>query len=155
MMIPFREYARRWLRWENGRENTGHQQLLLIINPWVIPFNCYLLRFPEGSQIPPHRDTVRSGRHFRLNIIVKRSPSGGEFVCANPILHTRRLNFFRSDSSTHSVTPVVGGTRYVISIGWLLPPERKRRKKSTLNRSHKSVELGSGRDVVKHSHHDL
>jgi hypothetical protein len=121
-MIEFRKYWRHWLRWEYGRQNTGFAQLLLFINPFLIPFNCYLLRFPEGSHIPPHRDPVKSGRHFRLNIIVKLSPSGGEFVCADPIFQTRRLKLFRSDVSTHSVTRVLGGSRYVISIGWILPP---------------------------------
>jgi hypothetical protein len=52
----------------------------LAINPIVIPFDCYLLRFPEGTQIPPHRDPIPSGRHYRLNIIVRRSPAFGEFV---------------------------------------------------------------------------
>ena len=132
-MIEFRKYLHQWLRWKKGRENTGYEQLLLFINPFVIPFNCWLLRFPEGSHLPPHRDTLRSGRHFRLNIIVKRSPSGGEFVCADPIFQTRRLKFFRSDTSTHSVTRVVGGSRYVISIGWILPKSRRGRKKSRLS----------------------
>jgi hypothetical protein len=81
-MNRLREYGRRWLWWEKGRQNTGYDKLLWAINPFIIPFDCYLLRVPEGTQIPPHRDPVTAGRHYRLNIIVKRSPSGGEFVCA-------------------------------------------------------------------------
>jgi hypothetical protein len=115
-----REYLRLWLRWQKGRQNSGYDKLLLAAIPFPIPFDCYLLRFPEGSQIPPHRDPVQAGRHYRLNIVVKRSPRGGEFVCAAPIMETRRLKFFRSDICTHSVTKVEGGTRYVLSIGWLL-----------------------------------
>ena len=119
-MNELRQYWLRWLKWEKGRQNTGYDKLLLMANPFVIPFDCYLLRFPEGSEIPPHRDPVKSGRHYRLNIILKRSPGGGEFVCGDPIFQTRRIKFFRSDLSTHSVTRVVGGPRYVLSVGWIL-----------------------------------
>ena len=120
-MSQFRDYWRRWLRWEAGRQNTGYDKLLLVANPFLIPFDCYLLRFPEGTQIPPHRDPVKSGRHFRLNLIVKRSRSGGEFVCTDPIFETHRVKFFPSDLCIHSVTRVVGGSRYVLSIGSVLP----------------------------------
>jgi hypothetical protein len=120
-MNQFRDYWRRWLHWEAGRQNTGYDKLLLAANPFLIQFDCYLLRFPEGTQIPPHRDPVKSGRHYRLNLIVKRSRAGGEFVCTDPIFETRRVKFFRSDLCTHSVTRVVGGSRYVLSIGWVLP----------------------------------
>ncbi len=119
-MSRFRQYWRRWLRWEKGRQNTGYDKLLLAANPFLIPFDCYLLRFPDGTEIPPHRDPVTGGRHYRLNIVVKRSRSGGEFVCSDPIFETRRIKLFRSDVSTHSVTKVQGGSRYVISLGWVL-----------------------------------
>jgi hypothetical protein len=119
-MGPLRDYARRWLRWEKGRQNTGYDKLLIAVNPFVIPFDCYLLRFPDGTEIPPHRDPIRAGRHYRINIILKRTPSGGEFICAHPIFQSSRINVFRSDTSTHSVSRVVGGTRYVLSIGWVL-----------------------------------
>jgi len=120
-MTDVRYYWSRWLRWERGRQNTGYDKLLLAVNPFLIPFDCYLLRFPAGSEIPPHRDPVKSGRHYRLNIVVKRSPAGGEFVCAAPLFQTRRVKLFRSDISTHSVTRVLGRARYVLSIGWILP----------------------------------
>ena len=32
--------------WEKGRQNTGYDKLLLLVNPLVIPFDCYLLRLP-------------------------------------------------------------------------------------------------------------
>lgn len=127
-MSKLREYAKRWLRWEHGRQGTGYDKLLLAVNPLVIPFDCYLLRYPVGSSIPPHRDPAPAGRrHFRLNIVVKPSPGGGEFVCERAIIDTERVKLFRSDLSTHSVTRVEGGPRYVLSIGWLLPQRRMRR----------------------------
>jgi hypothetical protein len=77
-------------------------------------------RYPEGSAIPSHTDPVRTGRHYRLNIVVKASPSGGEFLCATPIWESRRIKFFRPDACEHSVTRVEGGSRYVLSLGWVL-----------------------------------
>lgn len=118
-MPKFRDYLRRWLRWERGRQGSGYDKLLLAANTFLIPFDLYLLRFPVGTYIPPHRDPVATGRHYRLNVILKRSPAGGEFVCDSPIYQSARLNLFRSDICTHSVTRVEGGSRYVLSLGWL------------------------------------
>ena len=115
-----RDYWDKWLRWQRGRQGTGYDKCLLVASPFPVPFDCYLLRFPEGTAIPPHRDPVDGARHFRLNVVVKRAPSGGEFICADPILDWGRLKFFRSDLSVHSVTQVVGGSRYVLSVGWAL-----------------------------------
>jgi hypothetical protein len=63
---------------------------------------------------------VTGKRHFRLNLILKRPKAGGEFVCVDPIFETRRIKLFRSDLSVHSVTRVQGGSRYVLSLGWVL-----------------------------------
>ena len=114
-----RQYLSKWLRWERGRQRSGYDKMLLLASPFPLPFDCYLLRFPEGSEIPPHRDPVKSGRHFRLNIVLTRPAAGGEFVCDNPIIDRPRIKYFRSDACTHSVTRVVGGSRYVLSIGWV------------------------------------
>lgn len=60
-----------------GRQQSGYDKMLLIYNKLGIEFDVYLLRFPIGSEILPHRDSVQSGRHFRLNIILKKSKFGG------------------------------------------------------------------------------
>jgi hypothetical protein len=114
------EYLRNWFRWQRGRQGTGYDKLLLLANPFLIPFDLYLLRFPDGTEIPPHRDPVTGRRHYRLNIILKRSRAGGEFICESPIFETKRIKLFRSDLSLHSVSKVEGGTRYVLSLGWVL-----------------------------------
>ncbi len=118
--MNFRDYLRNWLRWQRGRQGTGYDKLLLLANPLFIPFDLYLLRFPSGTEIPPHRDPVTDKRHFRLNIILKKPIAGGEFVCENPIFATKRIKLFRSDTSVHAVTRVQGGSRYVLSLGWVL-----------------------------------
>lgn len=111
---------KQWLRWQKGRQASGYDKMLLLHNQLGIEFDAYLLRFPVGSSIAPHRDVVASGRHFRLNLILKKSQAGGEFVCEQPIINLPRLKLFRSDLSEHAVTEVQGSARYVLSIGWLL-----------------------------------
>jgi len=109
------------LRWQRGRQGSGYDKMLLATARWPLPFDCYLIRYPEGSQIPPHTDPVQAGRHYRLNIILKSPASGGEFICATPLFASKRIKLFRPDACEHSVTRVVGGSRYVLSIGWIRP----------------------------------
>ncbi|MFG6461683.1 2OG-Fe(II) oxygenase [Roseateles sp. DXS20W] len=113
-------YLRAAFRWQRGRQGSGYDKMLLLTARWPLPFDSYLIRYPEGSAIPPHADPVQAGRHYRLNIVLKASPRGGEFVCATPIWQSRRIKFFRPDTCEHSVTRVEGGSRYVLSVGWVL-----------------------------------
>jgi hypothetical protein len=78
-----------------------------------------LLRFPEGSDVPPHVDRVASGRHYRLNIILRAARRGGDFACARTLYANRRVKLFRPDLQTHSVTRIASGSRWVLSIGWV------------------------------------
>ncbi len=106
-------------KWDKGRQKTGYDKMLLAVSKRFFLFDCYLIRYPEGSGIPPHTDPSTLGRHYRLNIILKSPKSGGEFLCKDPIFETKRIKLFRPDQSEHSVTTVVGGSRYVLSIGWI------------------------------------
>ena len=114
-----RRYLQLAFRWQSGRQGSGYDKMLLLTAPWPVPFDSYLIRYPEGSSIPPHTDPVQRGRHYRLNIILKSPRSGGEFVCRNPIYASDRIKLFRPDVSEHSVSLVQGGSRYVLSIGWV------------------------------------
>ena len=113
------DYLGNWLRWRSGRQESGYDKMLLLANPFLVPFDCYLLRFRTGSEIPSHTDPVSDKRHYRLNIIVRKAKQGGEFLCSDPIYENRRIKLFRPDVSSHSVTKVTEGTRYVVSIGWV------------------------------------
>jgi len=115
-----REYFATAFRWQQGRQGTGYDKMLLITAPWPVPFDSYLIRYPEGSEIPSHTDSVANGRHYRLNVILKAPKSGGVFVCSEPIYESRRIKLFRPDKSSHGVSRVVGGSRYVLSVGWVL-----------------------------------
>lgn len=114
-----RDYLRKVLRWQRGRQDSGYDKMLLLQSMWPIPFDVYLLRFPTGSQIQPHVDQVERGAHYRLNLVLRRARSGGEFVCATAIRDSPRIKFFRPDVSEHAVTRIESGTRYVLSIGWV------------------------------------
>lgn len=113
-------YLKLAFRWQSGRQGSGYDKMLLLTAPWPVPFDSYLIRYPEGSSIPPHRDPVQTGRHYRLNIVLKAPKSGGEFLCENPIYQSRRIKLFRPDICEHSVSKVQGGSRYILSIGWVL-----------------------------------
>ena len=96
--------------------------MLLLQSRWPLSFDVYMLRFRQGSEIPPHTDPVAQGRHYRCNIVVKRAREGGDFVCSTPIFATSRIKIFRPDACEHSVTRIVRGSRYVLSIGWVRRP---------------------------------
>ena len=114
-----RDYFRNAFRWRGGRQQSGYDKMLLLQSRYPLPFDVYLLRFGEGSGIPPHIDPVAAGRHYRCNIVLKRAKRGGEFVCSTPLFATERIKLFRPDACEHSVTRVERGTRYVLSIGWV------------------------------------
>lgn len=116
---------RDWLRWRRGRQGTGYDKLLLAALPWPLPLDCYLIRYPVGSSIPLHVDPAGERRHFRLNIVLKASPKGGEFRCNDPLFESRRVKLFRPDISPHEVSEVEVAPRYVLSIGWIFGKIRK------------------------------
>lgn len=93
--------------------------MLLLSTYFPIAFDSYLIRYPVGLYIKPHIDPVTDKKHYRLNIILKKSQSGGEFICKNPIFESERIKFFRPDMSQHSVTEVKGSPRYIFSVGWV------------------------------------
>lgn len=108
-----------WLSWVDGRQNSGYSKLLLLQSQWL-KFDLYVLRFKQGVGIPPHTDPVEKGRHYRFNVVVHSAGSGGQFLCDQVIWSfANRVFFFRPDLSTHSVSQVESGSRYVLSLGWL------------------------------------
>jgi hypothetical protein len=114
-----RELMRTALRWQPGRQQSGYDKMLIVQSLWPLPFDVYILRYPEGSEVRPHRDPVTAGQHYRLNVILTRAAEGGEFHCADPLYATARIKLFRPDVSEHSVSKVIRGRRYVLSIGWI------------------------------------
>lgn len=106
-------------KWTKGRQGSGYDKLKIMESRFPLPFDIYLIRYPVGSYIGPHTDPVTGRKHYRCNIVLKASAAGGVFNCASPIFESERIKIFRPDKSEHSVTPVLGSPRYVLSIGWL------------------------------------
>jgi len=119
-MSSLRQFLQTAFRWQRGRQGTGYDKMLLATAMWPIPFDSYLIRYPEGAEIPPHTYPVSNGRHYRLNVVLTSPRAGGEFICANPIFQTRRIKLFGRGACGHGVGRVVGGSRYVFSVGWVL-----------------------------------
>lgn len=115
-----KDYLKHAFRWQKGRQETGYDKMLIIHSFFPIPFDIYFIHYHVGSFIPPHVDKVDFGRHYRVNIILKKSIIGGDFICKDPIYSSSRIKFFRPDKSEHSVTELKQGNRYLLSIGWVL-----------------------------------
>lgn len=112
----------KWFKWTEGRQNSGYYKILLATLKRPLPFDLYLLKYPEGSGINWHKDEVPDGyRHFRLNIVLRKARFGGHFVAnTKPLFKKGRVTLFRPDKNLHYVSRVKEGTRYVLSLGWLL-----------------------------------
>lgn len=109
--------------WKLGSQKTGYKVLTLFFSRWL-EADVYIIKYPQGSFIPPHIDYVGSEReHYRLNIEVWPAKEGGELVCSESIFRWGPINLFRPDKVEHSVTEVKQGIRYVFSIGWLRKPK--------------------------------
>ena len=59
------------LKWELGRQGTGYEKVTLLMTRFPIPMDAYLLRYTKDTGVPPHKDTLEQGRHYRLNIRTK------------------------------------------------------------------------------------
>lgn len=103
------------ITWTPGRQNSGYLKWTIFQTPYL---DAHILKYPPGSAIPPHKDQVSERRHYRLNIILWAAIEGGQFQCEKLIWDLPRIKLFRPDKYQHSLTKVVKGTRYVLSIGW-------------------------------------
>ena len=115
--------ALKFFRWQEGRQGTGYDKMLLATARWPVAFDAYLLRFPEGTAVPFHTDPAPAGqRRFRMNVFLRQAKRGGEFVTRSEvgrIVSWPRLELFRPDLAEHAVTRVEEGSRLVLSVGWL------------------------------------
>ena len=111
-------------KWEEGRQLTGYYKMPLVLSRWPIPFDWHLVGFPEDSFIDAHTDPIDEGKHFRLNIELKKADFGGYFLCdaikQGFCKRFWRFTLFRPDLCSHSVSRVEG-TRLILSIGWIWP----------------------------------
>jgi len=99
--------------WQEGRQGTGYFKKLLF------QYNlceCWLVRYPPNTHIPPHIDKISNKRHYRLNIVLK---GNGDFKSESCIINLKRIVLFRPDVNIHSMAN--GNTeRLILSFGLAL-----------------------------------
>lgn len=109
-----------WLRWVPGRQGNGYYKMLLLQSKLPIPFDWYLISFPQRAFIEEHVDEVEGDfKHWRMNITLKQCVRGGKFRCEDAYVKTPLFDVFRPDIMEHSLQRVDDGHRLVLSIGWL------------------------------------
>lgn len=118
-MSMLKDFIKKAWRWEEGRQQSGYDKMLLLWGLFPLPFDMYIIRYKIGSCITPHVDKVTSGEHYRINIVLQKATEGGDFVCESCILNTERIKIFRPDKYSHSVTEIKSGMRYILSVGWI------------------------------------
>lgn len=76
----------------------------------------YLVRYSAGHAIMPHVDMVAEGRLYKLNCVLVKPQTGGEFWCEKNIFNLfGRVVLFRPDLYTHQVSKIERGTRWLLS----------------------------------------
>jgi hypothetical protein len=114
------------IKWEAGRQNSGYLKKLLYFRGKPLGkikfIDVYLLKWPIGSFVKKHVDTVQPGeKHYRCNIFLWKAKRGGHFECYGPkIVDLPFMQVFRPDIHEHEVTLVTEGVRFVLSIGWVM-----------------------------------
>ena len=124
--------------WTPGRQGTGYDILPLRGIPELAPliaralarlgtpfedyWDVYLIRYADGSSIPPHTDTAQHGRrHRRINAVLEQARAGGELFVdgAKVELAVGDAVLFFPDHELHEVTRVTG-SRLLFSVGaWI------------------------------------
>jgi len=78
--------------------------------------SIYLVRYPAGHAIAPHVDMVSEGRLYKLNCVLIKPESGGEFSCERSIFNLfGRIILFRPDLYRHEVSRIERGRRWLLS----------------------------------------
>ena len=103
--------------WIKGRQGTGYlKKKIFEFSFKLFGMDCYILKYPPKSYIPPHTDPIEGYKHFRLNIVLKKADVGGNVYYFKTRCY-RRIMLFRPDAIEHEVSEVARGTRYVLTIG--------------------------------------
>jgi len=107
----------KYWQWVKGRQNPTYEKFL-IFQSKRLKADCYLLRYGKNSYLKSHIDaTDKNHRHYRANLVLKNSRSGGVFKCKKTILDWPRLKVFEAGKYSHSLTKILEGNRLVLSIG--------------------------------------
>lgn len=118
-----------------GRQGTGYEKSPVgQLFKWVqdrclaamglgpdVPCDRYVVRYPAGAFIPPHKDDAPLAReHWRVNALVEEGEGGGLVVEGLEVeLSVGDAYVFRPDLLLHEVRPVTAGRRVIWTVGAL------------------------------------
>lgn len=107
------------LNWLDGRRDGGYK-IIRIFQSNILRCDSYLIYYQEGSSIAPHVDNVQNGKHYRINIELKKAKLGGQFtLTGEPYFKLWRAVCFSPSEQEHQVSKIEKGYRLVLSIGWI------------------------------------
>jgi len=106
-------------RWVAGRQASCNYEKLCLWSFGSRRFSkfmdAYLISYPPNAQLPRHKDEVKAGAHYRLNVELRGT---GEFHCERPLFKLWRIVLFRPDQQEHGMDN--GPTkRLVLSFGFV------------------------------------
>ena len=107
-------------KWGNDKFNTGYKILTLAYIRGI--FDLYVFHYATHSYLPKHKDPKKYGKQYRLNIVLRKPKSGGQFWCKGKHFNFNdRIIFFRADSNYHGMTKIEEGSRIILSLGFYRP----------------------------------
>jgi hypothetical protein len=92
-------------QWQNGRQHGCEYKKfpLWYFKIWKFGFDCYILKYNSNQTLPGHKDPIKDGKHWRLNVGYGVS----NFVCEKLIFGKKLGKFtiflFRPDLYEHSL----------------------------------------------------
>ena len=96
----------------------AHSRIQMGYEPVADGTVCFF-RYPFGGYVNPHKDTLKSGRHMRCNILLHDATAGGIFyIQGEPVKwEPGDAIIYRADELEHRVSKVREGERYLLTIG--------------------------------------
>lgn len=99
-------------QWQQGRQKeTNYMKFpLWSFRIWKLGFDGYILKYPEPTVLSWHKDPVKGGKHWRMNMTLKGRSSFGQIINTRPVQSSKVINLFRADKIFHSLivhTPTI------------------------------------------------
>jgi len=92
------------MKWVRGRQENAvyFKSCIFSFKVYKFGFDCYILKYPPNTSLPRHKDPVKNGRHWRLNITLKGKSTFYLFT-EKGLKRFYRFCLFRPDIQEHWV----------------------------------------------------
>lgn len=92
-------------KWQSGRQaNCEYQKFpLWYFKIWKLGFDAYILKYEGDQMLPSHKDPIKDGKHWRLNIGWGRANFVCEKLIFGKIFGKMTIYLFRPDLYQHSL----------------------------------------------------